>query len=55
MYIGLKNIQRLLTDAGYPVTLTSSDETHALTGWYKLTDAPEPLNMHTLYACRYGE
>lgn len=55
MYIGLKNIQRLLTDEGYPVTLTSSDETHALTGWYKLTDAPEPLNMHTLYACRYGE
>ena len=44
MYIGLKQIQNQLTD--YPTLLTSSDGIHALTGWSKLQDAPQPLTIH---------
>ncbi len=51
MYIGLKQIQNQLTD--YPTLLTSSDGIHALTGWSKLQDAPQPLTIHLLYTCVY--
>lgn len=54
MYIGIKNIQRLLEE-NYPTELTSSDNTHALTGWYKLCDAPQPLNTHSLYVCTWQD
>ena len=51
MYIGLKQIQNQLTD--YQTLLTSSDGIHALTGWSKLQDAPQPLTIHLLYTCVY--
>ena len=51
MYIGLKQIQNQLTD--YPTLLTSSDGIHALTGWSKLQDAPQPLDYPLLYTCVY--
>ena len=44
MYIGLKQIQYQLGD--YSTLLTSSDGIHALTGWNKLYDAPQPLTIH---------
>lgn len=53
MYIGLKQIQNQLTD--YPTLLTSSDGIHALTGWSKLQDAPQPLTIHLLYTCVYTQ
>ena len=49
MYIGLKQIQNQLTD--YPTLLTSSDGIHALTGWSKLQDAPQPLTIHLSRIC----
>lgn len=49
MYIGLKQIQYQLGD--YSTLLTSSDGIHALTGWNKLYDAPQPLTIHLLYTC----
>ena len=51
MYIGLKQIQYQLGD--YSTLLTSSDGIHALTGWNKLYDAPQPLTIHLLYTCTY--
>lgn len=51
MYIGLKNIQHLLSDM--PNYLTGSDNIHCLTGWGKLASAPRPLLSHLLYVCEY--
>lgn len=53
MYIGLKNIQILLSD--YKNFLTKSDGVHCLTGWNKLFDSPTPYTSHLLYVCQYTQ
>lgn len=52
MYVGLKNIEHYLSK--YSTHLTSSDNTHCLTGWTKLPNAAQPYSPHTLYVSDYS-
>lgn len=49
MFIGLKNIQFLFSSC--PNRLRDFDDTHCLTGWNKLINAPTPYTNHVLYVC----